>query len=609
MAIPVVIDTDLGNNIDDAFALSLAAVSSEIELLGVTTTWYQAASRALIARRLLGAWGRTDVPVSVGHHPRYARESEQSHRYFTLQSFANPTPPLAPSSGVPALEWLANLLRSQRITYVATAPLTNLAQALEAYPELTDRIERVVLMGGWASQALPEWNIYQDPESAAAVIRSGVPVFAIGYEVTLNCILSAKDVKALHGADHPGSRFLAALYDRWSQATGQTPPVMYDPLTVAALIDPTLIEYEVKKVAVQTAKGPAYGVMYTDPENGYPVHTAVEVDRSSYLQLLTARLGAGSPAGAPSAAKEAASVPTASPTAPISASPASSGKAVPVRSSSTFPQVEIREGIELNYYPGWRMPRAVAVAHTMAVVVSGAGVVGVEGKPSFDISEGDLIYLACNEVYSLETRSGMSLELISFDAWIADWTTLARPERWTRRLFNLPVKFERSEEVESAGRMLRRIVYSWRRPSVENMLEAHGLLMRLLSRLMLIWAQHVEKPDIERYNLVQRVKQYLERHVEGDVKLDDLSQEVGVSKYHLIRLYKEVEHMTPMQYYRLLKMRRARSLLELTTLSIKEIASRLGYSSPTVFSRAFQAEMAMSPGEYRRMILSPSGPQ
>src|SRR5690606_15379533 len=109
----------------------------------------------------------------------------------------------------------------------------NLAQALEAYPELTDRIERVVLMGGWASQALPEWNIYQDPESAAAVIRSGVPVFAIGYEVTLNCILSAKEVKALHGADHPGSRFLAALYDRWSQATGQTPPVMYDPLTVA----------------------------------------------------------------------------------------------------------------------------------------------------------------------------------------------------------------------------------------------------------------------------------------------------------------------------------------------------------------------------------------
>src|SRR5690606_6475817 len=77
LAIPVVIDTDLGNNIDDAFALSLAAVSSEIELLGVTTTWYQAASRALIARRLLGAWGRTDVPVSVGHHPRYARESEQ----------------------------------------------------------------------------------------------------------------------------------------------------------------------------------------------------------------------------------------------------------------------------------------------------------------------------------------------------------------------------------------------------------------------------------------------------------------------------------------------------------------------------------------------------
>src|SRR5690606_14428141 len=123
-------------------------------------------------------------------------------------------------------------------------------------------------------------------------------------------------------------------------------------------------------------------------------------------------------------------------------------------------------------------------------------------------------------------------------------------------------------------------------------------LMRLLSRLMLIWAQQIERPDEEKYNLVRRVKQYLERHVEGDVTLDDLSREVRMSKYHLIRLYKEVEHMTPMQYYRWLKMRRARSLLELSTLSIKEIAGRLGYSSPTVFSRAFQAEMAMSPGEY-----------
>lgn len=627
MAVSVVIDTDLGNNIDDAFALSLAAISPEIDLLGVTTTWYQAASRAFIVRRLLGAWGRMDVPVSAGQHPRYERESEQSHRYFTLQSFASPTPPLAPWSGQPAMEWLKELLGRQRITYIATAPLTNLAELLEAHPELAQRIERVVLMGGWASQALPEWNVYQDPESAAVVIRSGVPVLAIGYEVTLNCILSTKDVKALYGADHPGSRFLAALYDRWSRATGQTPPVMYDPLTVAALIDPTLIEYEEKRVDVQTAEGPAFGVMYTDPEKGYPVQTAVGVNRRKYLQLLIDRLGAPSSIattvdqsnsprlGSPTA--EAPSSPTVSPgdvpsairdvgPAPV---PAKDLRALPPRSPSTIPQVEIREGIELNYYPGWRMPRAVAVAHTMAVIVSGSGQIGVEGEPTHQISEGDLIYLACNEAYSLETELGMSLELISFDAWYADFGTTTQPEKWTRRLFDLPIKFGRSEEVDGAGRMLRRIVYSWRRPSVENMLEAHGLLMRLLSRLILIRAQQVENPDIERYNLVQRTKQYLERHVEGNVKLDDLSQEVGMSKYHLIRLYKEAERMTPMQYYRLLKMRRARSLLELSTLSIKEIAGRLGYSSPTVFSRAFQAEMSMSPGEYRRMIQSPGGPQ
>jgi len=606
VAIPVVIDTDLGNNIDDAFALALAAVSPEIELLGVTTTWYQASSRALIARRLLGAWGRTDVPVSAGQHPRYTKENEQSHRYFTLQRFAAPAPPMAPSSGKPAAEWLRELLERRRITYIAMAPLTNLAHFLTEYPDLTGQIERVILMGGWASQALPEWNIYQDPESAALVVRSGLPVVAIGYEATLNCILSARDVKTLYAVEHPGTRFLMALYDQWSRATGHTPPVMYDPLTVAAVIDPTLLEYEEKSVNVQTAEGPAYGVMYTDSAGGYPVQAAVGVNRRKYLQLLIHRLSGASPVAA---SGPALSSPVASSWPPSPLWAASSFKALSARSPATVPQLEIREGIELNYYPGWRLPKAVAVAHTMAVVVSGAGRIAVETEPARPIGEGDLIYLACNEVYSLETSSGMSLELISFDAWNTELGTGDHPDRWTRRLFDLPALFTRSEEVESAGKLLRRIVYSWRRPSIENMLEAHGLLMRLLSRLILIRTQQVEHLNAQRYHLVQQAKQYLEQNVEGSVTLDDLCRHVGMSKYHLIRLYREAERMTPMEYYRLLKMRRARSLLELSSLSIKEIASRLGYSSPTVFTRAFQAEMSMSPGEYRRMIQSPGGPQ
>lgn len=215
-----------------------------------------------------------ELPTRSRWHPRYAAPGPGALQ-FTQYRLARPERLMAPEAGSGAIEFLARLLAdARRVTLVATGPLTTYGTLLHRYPRLRGNIERLVFMGGWPTRQLPEHNIREDPEAASTVVNSGIPFIAVGYEVTLNCLLRQSHLATLHTAQDPGPRFLQALYRAWSQAKPEYPPLMHDPLTVALLCDPSLVRLKEARLAVALEAGAMRGVMHLAGEG-------VELQRSA----------------------------------------------------------------------------------------------------------------------------------------------------------------------------------------------------------------------------------------------------------------------------------------------------------------------------------------
>src|SRR5512141_81638 len=104
--IKVVLDTDIGTDIDDAWALGYALKSPSLELLGVTVTDADTPKRARLACKLLSRLGRTDVPVAVGRQTRAVPPDRIDYQFTWAEDF-DAYRPIA----TPAVEFLADLIR------------------------------------------------------------------------------------------------------------------------------------------------------------------------------------------------------------------------------------------------------------------------------------------------------------------------------------------------------------------------------------------------------------------------------------------------------------------------------------------------------------------
>jgi purine nucleosidase len=236
----VIIDTDIGDDIDDAFALALAVKSPELEVLGVTTTFGDTETRAKIAERFLTEIGRTDIPVFAGT-PTVPKNPMSQRKYAEGGHFQ------APPTG--AVGFLLDQIRKhpREITLIAIGPLMNLGAALAQDPATFGKLKRVVLMGGSirrgygdlgytpAVPPMPEWNILNDVQSAQNLFDSGVPLFVMPLDSTQ---LKMDEVKRafLFSQGTAVTDQLAILYHLWGQET----PTLFDPMTVAFALRPEL---------------------------------------------------------------------------------------------------------------------------------------------------------------------------------------------------------------------------------------------------------------------------------------------------------------------------------------------------------------------------------
>ena len=243
----VIVDTDIGDDIDDAFALALVLASPEFEVVGITTDWGDTALRARLLKRLLTETGRATIAVAVG-------APTASQTPFTQARWAQRGVPVEPAP--PAVDFLLDSIRRRpgEITLLALGPLTNLAAAIARDPVTFRGLRRIVLMGGSVRRGYTkspfhpprppdkEYNIASDIAAAQAVFGAGVELVMMPLDST-QIRLEESARNALFAQGTPLTDALALLYHQWLDAyqpwSSQT-PTLFDVVPVAYAIDPSL---------------------------------------------------------------------------------------------------------------------------------------------------------------------------------------------------------------------------------------------------------------------------------------------------------------------------------------------------------------------------------
>ncbi|HEY3742202.1 MAG TPA: nucleoside hydrolase [Bryobacteraceae bacterium] len=290
--IPILFDTDIGDDIDDAIALALALQSPELDIRGVTTVFGVVDLRTRLAWKELGLYGRQDIPLATGAgEPMLDAPVFQKARQFETLTDSDFAPEAAHRRAAEFL--IATLMNSQeKITVVPVGPLTNIALALRLEPKIKSRIERIVLMGGAFRRMYSEWNIQRDRVAAQIVFSSGVPITAVGLDVTLQCKLEQRDLDKLRASRNPATDFLVRLIGLWQDGNPGQTPILHDPLAMATVFRPDLIKTETGTVEVETASPLTFGMTIFKGKADGTTRIATQVSVRGFVDLLIDRISA-----------------------------------------------------------------------------------------------------------------------------------------------------------------------------------------------------------------------------------------------------------------------------------------------------------------------------
>lgn len=289
---PAVLDTDIGTDVDDILALTLLAAAPEVDLIGVTTVYGDTALRARMVRWVCDQLGRQEIAVAVG-----ARETLTDRPVWWAGHEGEGIPNLAQVAIDESENGVAYLIESARahagsLDLFAIGPLTNVAAAIQADVAFAESLHHLYIMGGafWMEQ--PEHNIKCDPEAAAVVFASGIPMSVAGLDVTTRVWLREAEVKQI-GATHGAlGQALEAQVRRWWSFRDKTENNPHDPLAVMLAIRPDLFRFESCDVRVGLG---AEDLARTFPENcgDGAVRLAAEVDVAAAEQEMVRRLTGG----------------------------------------------------------------------------------------------------------------------------------------------------------------------------------------------------------------------------------------------------------------------------------------------------------------------------
>jgi purine nucleosidase len=296
--LPLIFDTDIGTDIDDAVALAYLLKQPRCELLGITTVTGQAQARAALADAVCRAAGRDDVPIMSGTEaPLLGRNRQPTcQQAEILDRFDHrPAESFAPHR---AVGWMREQIhaRPHEITLLAVGPLTNVALLFAEDPQAAQRLRRLVWMGGvyGVGQRRPglplEHNASCDPTATAIVFNAPVAEhLSLGLDVTLACRLPNDDARAMFQQAGGGLAVVNAALDVWARSAPQI--VFHDPLAAAAVFEPDLVTAQRGNVSVETVSPTLAGhtAWHRDPGGRHAI--AVDVHAEAFLKHYVATVG------------------------------------------------------------------------------------------------------------------------------------------------------------------------------------------------------------------------------------------------------------------------------------------------------------------------------
>lgn len=308
-ATQIIIDCDPG--IDDSIALLTAFVSPELEILGITpVAGNQPLERTLRnALQICELGGRPEIPVHPGCHRPLLREPiyGQFHGENGLGNTRLPEPQKQPEA-TGAVEFLIATLSGaardgRRITLCCLGPLTNIAMALRICPEITQGIDRIVMMGGAYREPgnrtmTAEFNMLVDPHAAHVVFASEVPIVALSLDATHQVILQPRHVSrfaAVSGRISAPLTDLMAFWDRNQVARyGSRGGPLHDPLVVIWLLAPGFFKTTPARIFIESESELCMGQTVADwyGKSGLPPNADIvtQVDAAGVIEFLLDRL-------------------------------------------------------------------------------------------------------------------------------------------------------------------------------------------------------------------------------------------------------------------------------------------------------------------------------
>jgi inosine-uridine nucleoside N-ribohydrolase len=288
--IKVLLDTDIGTDIDDAVCLGYLLQQQRCELLGITTVTGQAVERAKLASAICIRAGRdipiypgAENPLIVGQRQKVAQQAECLPRWDHQKQF----PPGE------AVEFLRRTIRSHpgEVVLLSIAPLTNLGLLFSVDPEIPRLLRGLVMMCGRFNARVAgnygptEWNASGDPHATAIVYRASIGMHrSLGLDVTSRVSMDANLFRRTFAASYlfgPVLDFAEVWFRDWKGTT------FHDPLAAATIFDPSLCRFEKGEVSIDLTPGDTLGKTLWSPDAIAGRHEiGVDVDASRFFHHL-----------------------------------------------------------------------------------------------------------------------------------------------------------------------------------------------------------------------------------------------------------------------------------------------------------------------------------